>query len=174
MSTQQASYLLREFYLATHWNSIDNHYASFTHTSRQLLDFSFSPGLHLSLSSHPTRSFSSGLALSSLVPETPTEYPPSTAPVLSHEVSPLLAGQLSYLFSSAPFDATSTRRDKERSGRIRFKDVLQSYGTEVGIPKRPELREDVRPTWKGGERIDRAGASQLSISTVSLPSADCR
>ncbi|GAA5993872.1 hypothetical protein JCM5350_006828 [Sporobolomyces pararoseus] len=157
MSSQQAAYLLREFYSVTGWNSVDNHYASFTHQSRQLLDFSVQPGLHLSIASHPTPNLSSGLALSSLVPETTsTSYPPSTAPVLGPPVSPLLAGQLGYLFSSAPLSKTSTRRDKSGQDRIDFKRVLQSFGTEVSIPERPELREDVRPTWKSGERIDKS------------------
>ncbi|GAA5950970.1 hypothetical protein JCM3765_004644 [Sporobolomyces pararoseus] len=157
MSSQQAAYLLREFYSVTGWNSVDNHYASFTHQSRQLLDFSVQPGLHLSIASHPTPNLSSGLALSSLVPETSsTGYPPSSAPVLGPPVSPLLAGQLGYLFSSAPLSRTSTRRDKTGQDRIDFKHVLQSFGTEVSIPERPELREDVRPTWKSGERIDKS------------------
>ncbi|GAA6061051.1 hypothetical protein JCM10212_004625 [Sporobolomyces blumeae] len=156
MSSQQAAYLLREFYEATHWSSVDNHYASLTHASRQLLDFAVHPGLHLSLASHPTQLLSSGLNLSSLVPEPSTPYPQSTAPVLAPPVSPLLAGQLGYLFTSAPLDHTSTRRSARGSERVKFKDVVQSYGTEVSIPEKPELRDEVRPTWRGGERVDRA------------------
>ncbi|GAA5896367.1 Mdm10p [Sporobolomyces salmoneus] len=157
MSSQQAAYLLREFYFATGWNSVDNHYASFTHQSRQVLDFSVQPGLHFSIASHPTSSLSSGLALSSLVPEpSSSSYPPSTAPVLGPPVSPLLAGQLGYLFSTAPLSATSTRRNATGEDRINFKHVIQSYGTESSIPERPELREDVRPTWKSGLRIDKS------------------
>lgn len=173
MSSSQASYLLREFYAATGWNSVDNHYASFTHSSRHLLDFSVQPGLHLSISSHPTRNLTSGLALSSLVPDpNRVDYPSSsaplsssTAPVLGPPVSPLLAGQLGYLFSSVPLSHTSTRRDyvpknldddTSTSRRINFKHVVESYGTEVRIPERPELREDARPTWSRGVRVDQS------------------
>ncbi|GAA5894343.1 hypothetical protein JCM5296_005144 [Sporobolomyces johnsonii] len=154
--SSHSAYLLREFFLATNWYNVDNHYASFTHPSRQLLDFAIQPGLHLSLASNPTRNFASGLALSSLVPETPNTYPPTTAPVLGPPVSPLLAGQLTYLFSSAPVSATSTKRSAVGDERIRFKDLVQSFGTEAAVPQVPELREEVRPTWQRGERVDKS------------------
>lgn len=158
MSSQQAAYLLREFYCATGWNAVDNDYASFTQRSRQVLDFGVSAGLHLSIASRPTSNLSSGLALSSLVPESTSSYAPqsSTAPVLAHAVSPLLAGQLGYLFSTAPLAKTSTRRDAVGGDRVDFKHVVESYGAEVSIPERPELREDARPTWSQGERVDRS------------------
>ncbi|GJN92230.1 hypothetical protein Rhopal_005260-T1 [Rhodotorula paludigena] len=155
--SQQAAYLLREFLLATQWNTWDNHYGSFTHPSRQLLDFAIPPGLHFTAGSHPTPSFSPGLTLSSLVPESGAHvpYPPSTAPVLGPPATPLLAGQLSYLFSSAPIAATSSKRAAEGLERIRFKDVVQSFPLG-SVPVAPELREDALPTWKGGLRIDTA------------------
>ncbi|BGO92756.1 hypothetical protein NBRC10512_007875 [Rhodotorula toruloides] len=153
--SQQAAYLLREFLLATNWNTWDNHYASLTHPSRQLLDFSIPSGLHFAVASHPTLNFTPGVNLSSLVPEVPVTYPPSPAPVLGPPASPLLAGQLSYLFSSAPISATSSKRAAEGDARIRFKDVVQSFPFET-VPVRPELREDALPTWKGGERVDKA------------------
>ncbi|BGP12514.1 hypothetical protein JCM10213_007642 [Rhodosporidiobolus nylandii] len=152
---QEAAYLLREFYNATHWNTHDNHYASFTHPSRQLLDFAVPPGLHLSLASRPTDHFASALNLSSLVPDAPPAYPPSTAPVLGPPVSPLLAGQLTYLFSSAPIHETSTKRAADQGTRIRFKDVVQSYAFG-SVPVKPELRAEALPTWQGGLRVDRA------------------
>ncbi|GAA5922038.1 Mdm10p [Sporobolomyces koalae] len=163
MSSQQAAYLLREFYECTHWNHVDNHYASFTHQSRQILDFGVQSGLHLSIASHPTVNLASGLALSSLVPETnaiphvqPQQQNSTTAPVLGAPVSPLLSGQLSYLFTSTPITATSTIRGATGSDRVKFKQVCHSYGTEVGIPSKPHLRDEVRPTWKGGERVDKS------------------
>ncbi|GAA5918846.1 hypothetical protein JCM1841_002768 [Sporobolomyces salmonicolor] len=161
--SSHSAYLLREFFLATHWYNVDNHYASFTHPSRQLLDFAIQPGLHLSLASNPTRNFASGLALSSLVPETPNTYPPTTAPVLGPPVSPLLAGQLTYLFSSAPVSATSTKRSAVGDERIRFKHLVQSFGTEAAVPQVPELREDVRPTWQRGERVDKAATADFLL-----------
>ncbi|GAA5861175.1 hypothetical protein JCM8547_008508 [Rhodosporidiobolus lusitaniae] len=151
---QQAAYLLREFYSATNWNTHDS-YTAITHPSRQLLDFVVPPGLHLSLSSRPTDNLASSLNLSSLVSDVPSSYPPTTAPVLGPPVSPLLAGQLSYLFSSAPVHETSTKRAAVQGERIRFKDVLQSYPLG-SVPVRPELREEALPTWQGGQRVDKA------------------
>ncbi|GAA5892049.1 hypothetical protein JCM6882_005678 [Rhodosporidiobolus microsporus] len=151
---QQAAYLLREFFTATNWNSHDNNYASLTHSSRQLLDFVVPPGLHLQLSNKATDTFASTLNLSSLVPDAPPSYPPSTAPVLAPPVSPLLAGQLTYLYSSAPLHETSTRRSVDQAERIRFKDVLQSYPLG-NVPVKPELREEALPTWQGGRRVDK-------------------
>lgn len=158
--SQQAAYLLREFFEATHWNSWDNHYASFTHPSRQLLDFVVPSGLHLSTSSRPTLGLTPGLTLSSLVPEAVPTYPPTPAPVLGPPGTALLAGQLSYLFTSAPLFPTSSRRAAQAPARIRFKDVVQSFPLG-SVPARPQLREDALPTWSGGERVDRAGAHAL-------------
>ncbi|GAA6006693.1 hypothetical protein JCM10207_005023 [Rhodosporidiobolus poonsookiae] len=152
---QQAAYLLREFYAATHWNTHDNHYASLTHPSRQLLDFSIPAGLNLSLASRPTDHFASSLNLASLVPDAPPTYPPTVAPVLGPPVSPLLAGQLSYSFSSVPLLETSTKRAQDYHRRIRFKDVVQSYPLG-SVPVKPQLREDALPTWQGGVRVDKA------------------
>ncbi|GAA5838562.1 hypothetical protein JCM9279_003280 [Rhodotorula babjevae] len=153
--SQQAAYLLREFLQSTHWNTWDNHYASFTHPSRQLLDFTVPTGLALSTSSRPTLGLTPGLTLSSLVPEAVPSYPPTPAPVLGPPGTALLAGQLSYLFTSAPLFPTSSRRSASGPGRIRFKDVVQSFALG-SVPVRPELREDALPTWSGGERVDRA------------------
>ncbi|GAA6032045.1 hypothetical protein JCM8097_003402 [Rhodosporidiobolus ruineniae] len=153
---QQAGYLLREFFAATHWNAHqDNSYSSLTHPSRQLLDFTTPAGLHLSLASRPTSTFASALNLTSLVPDAPPSYPPTTAPVLAPPVSPLLAGQLSYLFSSAPILPSSTKRTADPPARISFKDVLQSYPLGT-IPIKPHLREEALPTWQGGLRVDKA------------------
>ncbi|GAA5842979.1 hypothetical protein JCM11251_007303 [Rhodosporidiobolus azoricus] len=151
---QQAAYLLREFFTATNWNSHDNSYASLTHSSRQLLDFAIPPGLHLQLSNKATDTFASTLNLSSLVPDAAPSYPSSTAPVLAPPVSPLLAGQLTYLYSSAPLHQTSTRRTVDHAERVRFKDVLQSYPLG-SVPVKPELRGEALPTWQGGRRVDR-------------------
>ncbi|GAA5944357.1 hypothetical protein JCM3775_002895 [Rhodotorula graminis] len=153
--SQQAAYLLREFLQSTNWSTWDNHYASFTHPTRQLLDFSVPTGLHLSTSSRPTLGLTPGLTLSSLVPEAVPSYPPTPAPVLGPPGTALLAGQLSYLFTSAPLFPTSTRRSAVGAQRIRFKDVVQSFPLG-SVPARPELREDALPTWSGGERVDRA------------------
>ncbi|BGP36484.1 Mitochondrial distribution and morphology protein 10 [Rhodotorula kratochvilovae] len=153
--SQQAAYLLREFYRATHWNEWDNHYASFTHPSRQLLDFAIPTGLLLSTSSRPTLGLTPGLVLSSLVPEAVPSYPPTPAPVLGPPGTALLAGQLSYLYSSAPVLPTSSRRAEEGDARIRFKDVVGSFPLG-STPVKPELREDALPTWMGGNRVDRA------------------
>ncbi|GAA5969098.1 hypothetical protein JCM11641_007467 [Rhodosporidiobolus odoratus] len=149
------AYLLREFFQATNWNAHDSHFSSLTHPSRQILDFAIPPGLQLSLASRPTNSFCSGLNLSSLVPDALPTYPPTPAPVLGPPVSPLLAGQLTYLFSSAPLHDTSTKRAAEQGDRIRFKDVVQSYPFG-SVPVKPHLREESLPTWQGGQRVDKA------------------
>jgi len=167
--SQQAAYLLREFLQATHWNTWDNHYASFTHPSRQLLDFTVPTGLALSTSSRPTLGLTPGLTLSSLVPEAVPSYPPTPAPVLGPPGTALLAGQLSYLFTSAPLFPTSSRRSAGGPQRIRFKDVVQSFALG-SVPARPEVREDALPTWTGGERVDRAGASACPSSSRSSSS----
>ncbi|GAA5907741.1 hypothetical protein JCM8208_005504 [Rhodotorula glutinis] len=153
--SQQAAYLLREFLQSTNWSTWDNHYASFTHPPRQLLDFTVPTGLALSTSSRPTLGLTPGLTLSSLVPEAVPSYPPTPAPVLGPPGTALLAGQLSYLFTSAPLFPTSSRRSAKGAQRIRFKDVVGSFPLG-SVPVRPELREDALPTWSGGERVDRA------------------
>ncbi|ORY39257.1 hypothetical protein BCR35DRAFT_323000 [Leucosporidium creatinivorum] len=149
----QAAHLVREYFQATNW-SLDNHYHALTSPSRNLLDFPIPPGLHLSLSHRPTAQFASSLALSTLVPSALPTYPATPAPVLGPPPSQLLSGQLTYVFSSAPLGLTSTKQAAEGEDRIKFRDVVQSF--RVGeLPSRPELRDEVRPTWLAGKRVEK-------------------
>lgn len=151
----QAAHLVREYFQATNW-SLDNHYHALTSPSRNLLDFPIPPGLHLSLSHRPTALFASSLALSTLVPSALPTYPATPAPVLGPPPSQLLAGQLTYVFSSAPLGLTSTKQTAEGEDRIKFRDVVQSF--KVGeLPSRPELRDEVQPTWQAGKRVEKSG-----------------
>lgn len=155
----QAAYLLREYFEATNW-SLDNHYHVLTLPSRNLLDFPVPPGLNVALSHRPTTNFVSHLNLSTLVPTQTSTYPATPAPVLSPTGSQLLAGQLTYVYSSAPLGFTSTKKSATGQDRIRFQDVVQSF--KVGdLPTRPELRDDSRETWRGGKRVDKSGESCL-------------
>lgn len=168
--SQHAQYLVREFLEATHWNAWDNHYGTLTQPSRQLLDFAVPVGAVLTTASRPTRSLAPSLTLASLVParggddeqgtSTQPTYPPTPAPTLGAPVDPLLAGQLAYLFTSAPLDHRSSKRAATGADRIDFKDVVQSY--PLGrLPVRPDLRDDARPTWHGGQRTVSPGNTSL-------------
>ncbi|KAM0755591.1 hypothetical protein T439DRAFT_295573 [Meredithblackwellia eburnea MCA 4105] len=145
--------LARDFFAATNW-SIDNHYAHLTTPSRNLLDFNIPPGLHLALTHRPTREFASSLSLSALVPSTPVTYPPTPAPVLGPPPSPLLAGQLTYVSSSAPLSLTAPKKIREWADPAKFRQVVQGFYVG-GLPVKPELREEAQPTWLAGERVDR-------------------
>ncbi|KAK4705581.1 hypothetical protein P7C70_g621, partial [Phenoliferia sp. Uapishka_3] len=146
--------IARDFFIATNWYQ-DNHYGQLTLASRNILDFDIPPGLHLALSHRPTTNFASSLALSALVPSHPVTYPPTPAPVLGPPPSPLLAAQLTYVFSSAALGLNTTKRRVDRDDRVRFKRVVQGF--HVGaLPVKPELREDAQPTWLAGERVDKS------------------
>jgi distribution and morphology protein 10 len=176
--SQHAQYLVREFLEATRWNAWDNHYGTLTQPSRQLLDFAVPVGAVLTTASRPTRSLAPSLTLASLVPparagddeqgaggttQGPT-YPPTPAPTLGAPVDPLLAGQLAYLFTSAPLDHRSSKRAATGADRIDFKHVVQSY--PLGhLPVRPELRDDARPTWHGGHRTVSPGIQMVLLSS---------
>ncbi|GAA5981303.1 hypothetical protein JCM10908_004059 [Rhodotorula pacifica] len=155
--SQHAQYLVREFLQATQWNAWDNYYGTLTQPSRQLLDFAVPLGAVLTTASRPTRSLAPSLTLSSLVPTleqgTQPTYPPTPAPTLEAPVNPLLAGQLSYLFTSVDLDHRSSKRAATGRDRVDFKDVVQSYPLGE-LPVRPDLREDARPTWRAGQRTD--------------------
>lgn len=159
-----AAQLLREYFLATNW-SIDNHYASLTLPSRNLLDFPIPPGVHISLSHRPTPLFASSLSLSSLVPARALTYPPTPAPVLGPPLSPLLAGQLTYVFSTAELGMTSTKRNAKVEDQVRLQEVAQSFGVGA-LPVRPEFRDGAQPTWQGGERVDKQGGHHLHAPIV--------
>ncbi|GAA5885362.1 hypothetical protein JCM3774_004562 [Rhodotorula dairenensis] len=153
--SQHAQYLVREFLHATQWNAWDNHYGTLTHPSRQLLDFAVPVGTVVTTASRPTPALAPSLTLQSLVPALESgataTYPPTPAPTLGAPVNPLLAGQLAYLFTSAPLDRRSSKRAAKGRDRLDFKDLVQSY--PLGdLPVRPDLREDARPTWQGGNR----------------------
>lgn len=171
LMSQHAQYLVREFLEATRWNAWDNHYGTLTQPSRQLLDFAVPVGAVLTTASRPTRSLAPSLTLASLVPaargadeqgtSTQPTYPPTPAPTLGAPVDPLLAGQLAYLFTSAPLDHRSSKRAATGKDRIDFKDVVQSYPLGQ-LPVRPDLRDDARPTWHGGHRTVSPGKQRLS------------
>lgn len=151
--------IARDFFGATNWHH-ENHYAQLTLASRNILDFDIPPGLHLALSHRPTSTFASSLALSALVPAHPVTYPPTPAPVLGPPPSPLLAGQLTYVFSSAALGLNTTKRAASRDDRVRFKSVVQGF--HVGaLPVKPELRDEAQPTWLAGERVDKSGEHDM-------------
>lgn len=150
-----AQFILHEFLQTTNW-SVENHYSSLTLPSRNLLDFSIPPGLHLSLSHRPTSLFASSLSLSALVPSHPITYPPTPAPVLGPPLSSLLAGQLTYIFSTAELGLKSTKRKVKDGEEVVLKEVLQGYKVG-GLPIAPDFRDGAQPTWQGGERVDKQG-----------------
>lgn len=161
----QAAQLLRDYFQTTNWY-LDNHYSSLTLPSRNLLDFPIPPGLHLALSHRPTPQFASSLSLSALVPSHPLTYPPTPAPVLGPPPSPLLAGQLTYVFSTAPLRRTSTKGTAHGADRLKLEDVVQSFAVGA-LPIRPVLREGAQPTWLAGERVDKQGEPRLTRKDAS-------
>lgn len=168
----QAAQLLRDYFHTTNWY-LDNHYSSLTLPSRNLLDFPIPPGLHLALSQRPTPHFASSLSLSALVPSHPLTYPPTPAPVLGPPPSPLLAGQLTYVFSTAPLGLTSTKGTAHGADRLKLEDVVQSFAVGA-LPVRPELREGAQPTWLAGERVDKQGELVQTVHECELTRlADC-
>lgn len=164
------SELLRRFYRVTGWQN-ENSYGSLTIPSRSLLDFSINPGLHLNLTHRPTLNFASSLSLSTLVPSHSFDfYPPSTTPVLSAPVSPTLAGQLAYVFSSAALDRATTKfTASDPIDRVKLKQITGAFHPGQ-LPVRPELREEAQPTWLAGERVDKQGPSDYCTSFTSLNS----
>lgn len=150
-----AAHFLREYFTATNW-SLNNHYSELTLPSRNLLDFPIPPGLHFSLAHRPTPHFASSLSLSSLVPAVPLTYPPTPAPVLGHD-SHVLSGQITYAVSSVGLAKHSSSRRAKGADRVLFENAVQSF-TVGPLPIRPELRDEAKPTWQGGERVDRRGS----------------
>lgn len=76
--------------------------------------------------------------------------------MLGPPLSSLLAGQLTYIFSTAELGLKSTKRKVKDGEEVVLKEVLQGYKVG-GLPIAPDFRDGAQPTWQGGERVDKQG-----------------
>ncbi|KAG9090812.1 Mitochondrial distribution and morphology protein 10 [Ceratobasidium sp. UAMH 11750] len=108
-----ASYVLRNYNLATGWNE-DNLYSNLTKSSRAILDFTVPQGVHFSISKSANALFNTSYTMNAL---------------------PTLNGSIGYIFTSCDLDV-------KNSSNVAFKDMVERFQIH-DRPRRPVGREEV-------------------------------